>query len=1071
MAKAYKRTVFIILIFSLSLFLATRVYATGNYGSWVRGTTEYTNAVGESSVEAVSADAISAENAPVDDDPNPIEKFFAGLVVSLGSSIRKALKAGGIDASTTGIIMGKITNGVSYFVFDLSDENLWGIIGSYIFVFFRNLAFSLIFIFITVRIGKNLIFGGDRGLADMKDAIYTFILFILLLYLMPQVVDWVCEARDLASIKLFNFVSGLIPDSGSTLAESVSLEETYYNLYGADDGHRTLLNAAIYLGVCIIPFFYLISYLGIAFTQTVLFGFFPLVLVLSTQDKKAITTWCTVVFTNCLIPMIDMLLILLPGLMLSLIGAASGSEEFDKSILKAIITMTMFMLIMPSRNKILSALGNNFSGVKGGFGIGALAGMGALAAKALAGMKKSKDGGGESKGDDAPSSQEANASDEEAGKSLSDLQQTLGDVGGASLAENAGGNDDDGTGDAGPKEMEDIPGSEDNDEFATGDEATENENERLEGGDAAEEEVPGDETDETVNEDETMEGGPVNLNDVEGTETDKGPTDQEDYDPSPKGAETDMNEKTRDLNPVKDAPGGGEDTEVNPRGAESDMNDQTRDLNPIGGSSPEPVNVTPDSTPDTPSGELKASPQMNDDISSTSSEDSAAAVAEADKLIHDATVNSADLEKDADKEGSLGNEISANSPETASKDQPNLDKNINMARAANLQTMDNLRDRSNYLDKETASAQAAIASDANLMSRNAAKLKSLDQKEKSILDKYDTSKDPMSAYNPKPRMSEEDAKTLSGIREERAQLETANQNAQENINAAKSKIAANSVAKQAIGAELARRGSVEQEFGALQAKRGLDGKTFNSAQDFKRQVVHDNRVRQTANYKNFADAKYSGILTPQERSQFKREQNIRRVVGQTAGNLAKGAALTAVGGVSMVALSVGGENAVAAGAAVTAMGVGHIAKAGATAAPAVGGAVATAGAAAGAKVGEVGARAASAVGAKAAGVNAKIDGYFGSEKWVDKNNPYGKKKITRKERDAKLAANGSPNGSPFGGPSGGGPSGGGMSSGTEAETFRREGQFDSNDKVIRDRYEKANAEANSNVRKFEDRTK
>lgn len=406
--KIEKKFILIVILFLvISLFMPGNISFAKDtkegYKSWITGTTanDGSNPLNPTKVETEDVGEVNA--AADDDTPNTITKILAEGVGYIGTKIRKGFMGNGsIDASITGIIMGHIVNGKSFFVFDLTDENIWGKVGAIMYVAVRAIMLVILFVAVSAQVIAPLWKGDSRGGALVKSALLTFTIGVLIITVMPLVVDWVCVVRDELGVVLYKAVNTNIPQgnqtisftnpkTGVTVSKAVdqglanTIEGIYYEVYTSQPN---IVNAFLYLIVCFLPLAYIINYIKLAIIQTVMFGLFPLFAFVGTMDKgETIKKWCVTFITNALVPCIDMTLILIPSLLLSSIMEGSGIESTNLIIM--IILVVCLFAVVPVRNQILGLFGNG-----GGWGLekghtlgGMLASVAGAAAGAIMGAK------------------------------------------------------------------------------------------------------------------------------------------------------------------------------------------------------------------------------------------------------------------------------------------------------------------------------------------------------------------------------------------------------------------------------------------------------------------------------------------------------------------------------------------------------------------------------------------------------------------------------------------------------------------------------------------------------------
>lgn len=672
--------------------------------SWVRGSTSYENAESLNETTLGVLDEEEAEAAGElneNDEPSPAEKLFASLFAGIGTGITKALKGDTVDASTTGIIAGSITKGDGeyYFVFDLREGNLYGIIGATVYVALRAMVLLILFIFVSWDIVQTLITGKPEGFAALKQNIYQMIVSLIILYLMPNFVDWLCTARDSISILLFNSISD---NSGATSGLSAVIESTYLEAYEANP---TFINAIIYLGICCIPLTFLISYTRVAVTQTILFGTFPVFCVLGARDKKLISSWSNVVFTNIFVPTLDLSLILLPQLFIEKIGFSNG-------VLKAIFVFVLFTSIVPIRNQILQLLGN-------GFGVEADRSLIGLGKRALSGAKEL--GGLLRGGNKGQGGSNENESPEMGSAKDSSLRDYMSDKLDKTVESKSESNND-GNGNE-RAELKDIPPTGDNGLGGDGsgrdssDELKPDENPK---GPEDQSDIPstGDET-SGMPADDGSGGAGIDTPDGDGILSDPYAEQTPDNDPVFSDASSTPDEEFSN-NALDNAMR----VEPSPNEGPLPEDDSAYGENPSLGAVENPSgesgsaeNGDTDNLGSTDTSSLNEG--MGTD-STSNPDDNLSGDDYANKLIKESSVNTSDDGKSLVGAGS--SDLSSTVSDASAKSDDGLYEKFNMHRAANLQSLDNLKNASNKLDGDTnvlKESNAALKdSNSDLMMRN-----------------------------------------------------------------------------------------------------------------------------------------------------------------------------------------------------------------------------------------------------------------------------------------------------------------------------------------------------------------
>ena len=319
-------------------------------------------------------DENSAKNGDyiIVEDVGDLESALAGLVEALGDGVNWIAQA--CDASLDRLVFGRLIHyGTNYYCFELVKGNPYGIVGSYVYKLFRNVAIPFVLLMVLMRFAKaawNSGSGEQRRV--FKDSIGRCVVVLLLLFLMPNIIDLLIYIKDVImhyiSVKMSSDISGLYGMDSENDATIIG----YYKQ--ASKGH--LLDASLYLGVSFITIFYMITYISTAIAMLVNFIFFPLLSIFSFSDNKLLDTWFKQCVGNIFVPLLDSVLLLLPLMLNNLIG--------DNSVKAYLITFIATFTVIPSRSIIRNMLGVGGGGMSEMLGLGAL--MGTM--KMLGGLKR-----------------------------------------------------------------------------------------------------------------------------------------------------------------------------------------------------------------------------------------------------------------------------------------------------------------------------------------------------------------------------------------------------------------------------------------------------------------------------------------------------------------------------------------------------------------------------------------------------------------------------------------------------------------------------------------------------------
>lgn len=372
------------------------------------------------------------------EETSTTEKTIAEMIANIGVSFTKAVKGTGgndIDATTLGIIMGNLAgkSKISYFKFDLQADNPYGTVSANIYKLLRTIMLTLLYIVALWSIVQTMWKSGQgKGLSELKADIYSIIIVIVLIFFMPQITDWLCHLRDYITVVMFK---GMVTAGSAITDFSNGYEDLYYKTF---TNHETLGAAVIFDLFCIIPLFFMVSYVKIALQQIILFGMFPVFAVAGVRNKSILSNWMAVFFSNIFIPAIDMVLITVPMYLITVVGHlldATSSGNAKNNIIVAVIILTVQAGVIPARNQVLSLLGNAF-GVVGGRGFGVIGAMGAAAARGVGALAMSRMGGSGSASGSSQSSKNTDTSLSADKDSLAKQQKNLGDIDGITADKN-----------------------------------------------------------------------------------------------------------------------------------------------------------------------------------------------------------------------------------------------------------------------------------------------------------------------------------------------------------------------------------------------------------------------------------------------------------------------------------------------------------------------------------------------------------------------------------------------------------------------------------------------------------
>lgn len=326
-----------------------------SYSSWVQGTDAYKEFYENASL----VEREVTEKADPGDESFLVQQL-GNLIYWLGAKAQSALDSGTINLTIDGVVFGKLAqpSGISYTSFDLSEGNIYGIIGATLYTVFRGLSFSGFVIVFLILLAKSLISSSVKAKEDLKQGIYLIIINFALVYIMPLAADLVIFLRDQLMYKIASLMLG----------DGTSILDSMIKMYESDP---SLVRAIVYLATVGATIIYIKDYISIAIQQTLLFGFFCVFSLLGTQKKKFLADWASMFFSNMLIPLLDIVCLLLPFMAIDVLTPTGGKMSFAG----AIIVMFMIWSARTSRSQLMRLFGN-MTGTPVGRGMGGLAVLG-----------------------------------------------------------------------------------------------------------------------------------------------------------------------------------------------------------------------------------------------------------------------------------------------------------------------------------------------------------------------------------------------------------------------------------------------------------------------------------------------------------------------------------------------------------------------------------------------------------------------------------------------------------------------------------------------------------------------
>lgn len=296
-----------------------------------------------------------------------LEEHLAEFVAGVGDSLNNILID--CDASLDNLIYGRLIKyGTNYYYYEHVKGNPYGIIASYVYIIFRNIAIPIIFIFIFFRFVKSAWnSGSSKQRRELVDGLTRGVFVLGFLALMPWFVDAMIAFKDIL-LNYFNksFNGNMSDLFGLSAKDNTTIVGYYRDVYTHS---KRFVNAALYLGTVCITIFYAVTYISTAVATMVNVIFFPFVAVFSLEDSKLTNTWFKEMIGNIFNPVLDCVLLLMPMIIQQLCGG---------DLRGYLITLLCSYSIIPSRSIIRRMLGVGGSMRSELLGFGALMAAGRM---------------------------------------------------------------------------------------------------------------------------------------------------------------------------------------------------------------------------------------------------------------------------------------------------------------------------------------------------------------------------------------------------------------------------------------------------------------------------------------------------------------------------------------------------------------------------------------------------------------------------------------------------------------------------------------------------------------------
>lgn len=326
--------------------------------------------------------------ATIDGDVGWVESAISGLFASVGKGAYRLFNRGAYPFTINNMLFGRMCDdnyiGINLVAFELTTYNPYGIVGAYLYRFFRSIAYGLFLWMFLAEIVRQVYSNDKKSRAEFKNTCQMILFLMIVMYLFPKVADLTIYLKD-AFVKMiydqFSNLSNLGNDIVATFKEQYEEEKSLLNAF--------LFDAAVF---SVVP--YAISYIKIALMELLLFCLGPGIFILSIKNHKLLSTWGMTFFSNIFISVIDMIMVLLPVLMNTIkrviVYSVPGITSNSIGLVFVIIELTCLFAVVPLRSALLRMIGNA-TGVQMGGSLGGIGVIAMMAARTMRGMKRGGD--------------------------------------------------------------------------------------------------------------------------------------------------------------------------------------------------------------------------------------------------------------------------------------------------------------------------------------------------------------------------------------------------------------------------------------------------------------------------------------------------------------------------------------------------------------------------------------------------------------------------------------------------------------------------------------------------------
>lgn len=344
-------------------------------------------------------------------EQSTVGKYITDFIkVDIADNLNTFLES--LDMNIDSVILGRLSyskssKDVSYYRFEFSDNNPYGLMGAIVYAIIASYSFLALIIQGGFAIFKSGTKNSPQARAELKSEVGNTLIFFIMVVLMPFVYDLSIYIRDVFLVGVRSGIGKVVPE-----IKSVSLYGSFSKAY---ESNSSFILACLMVGVAYVSIKFGYNYVMIALTMTLHFISFAFLCVYPAGKRKIMfQDWISRAFSCLIVPFVDYILFMLVCLV---------PVVTQQSAASCVIQLFIAWSIIPARKMLMSFFGGNSSATDG---IGGMLGL-KMAADAL---KKGADqvrGAGEkiskAREDNARAKEEEEmaSSDENQGDNLQDV--------------------------------------------------------------------------------------------------------------------------------------------------------------------------------------------------------------------------------------------------------------------------------------------------------------------------------------------------------------------------------------------------------------------------------------------------------------------------------------------------------------------------------------------------------------------------------------------------------------------------------------------------------------------------